>query len=246
MLKTGWLQWLPARIGTFWTKKGGNETALRYTLIGVSKEQINGEFCESRLQLFRNMTSSVLMHDFRSSIGANSLPAIYWSRYNTMYHLIIDHHVFEEEEFKTFLMAHKPSESYKRQVDKFRRDSMGLNEQDVFNKDAYHATILAHFDSNHDMTNKYLALEAQFLNMLDSDTNSTIPHLRDKFNAYNRSSVPYIQRATAPDIRNLSKSPDRFVQFCTTYSTPLTLLLTVSSGSFVVQAIQYAWVCITK
>ena len=95
------------------------------------------------------------------------------------------------------------------------------------------------------MAEKYLALGSQFTSRLDKEAaigDDNIPHLRDEFNAYNRHSLPYIQRATAADIRNLTKSKDRLWTFCTTYSTPLTLLVptmaTLSSGSFLVQAIQ--------
>jgi hypothetical protein len=211
-------------------RKGNAESALRHVLLNCAAVQTNGEFVESRLHLFRHMTTELLLRDHRSRLGAHSLQAIYWSRFNTMYHLMMDQYHFgpHEYEFKRFLAKQSTYiGEFKKHIVKERQKLMGMSETEVATKDIYAEALKSHFKSRL-MAQQFLALESKLLTQVENPTLSNIRHLRDKFNNYNRMSFHYIQHATAPDIRNLSKTSDRIGSFCWIYRTPLMIMVTTT------------------
>ena len=212
--------------------KGEHESALRYTLIGISdKNQLNGEFCESRIFLYKNLTNQLVVKNRRSKIRTASLCAIFYARFFTLYSLAKRHHKLDSG-LANFLEKHPPNETYKKTVDAEIRETLNMEEIELAHRDSYKQSIASYFKNNN-MTEQYLAIEEALLKDLESE-NPSQPHLRDQFNSFNRQTMAYIQRATEHDILYTAKRYDRTANFFKTYATPITVMFTLLP-------VQWAW-----
>jgi hypothetical protein len=221
--------------------KGEHESILRYSLANIAADE--GEHAQNRLNLYKDLRGLVLK-DHRSKIHSTSLRAVFWARYHTMFSIITregdnngrhhqHHRVPLDDTMKTFLRRHPPSDQFKRRVDELQRDNLARTEKDILSgEDPYRLTLGKHFNDNQEMLTKYLALETLILTRIESREEY---YWREQFNAHNRNCIPYIRRAVSPDVRNLTKTPERIHIFFKTYATPLAVL--VSS----ILPISWAW-----
>lgn len=217
------------RITSYMIRKGEHEIALHDALIRLSYEhQRGGEFCQSRIDIYRNLTSQFIIINRRSSIQSSSLSAIFYARFFTLSSLAKQHQKLDVQ-LDQCLQQHPPNKSYQKMVDAEIHKTLKMQAAKLEHYDAYQQSIVDHFQ-NRQMAERYLAIEEALMNELESPRlieHFSNPHLRDQFNAFNHQTMPYVRRATERDVLYTTPSSTRTFNFLKTFATPIMVSMTL-------------------
>jgi hypothetical protein len=193
----------------FKTKKNEADANLKYKLIAVIQRVQNGEFAESRLRIYKNI-QKILLENCRSNVKAEGLKSIFYARYFTFSQLLENEAFDEYAELRKKIFKHFPNREFKEIVDYEIQQCLRLNQEDVYKRDSY-SIIIKQFLRDEVIGNEFLEWEHEATIKLTKEPKGG--YLRDHFNTLNRETFPYLERLLSQDIKNLTKSPERCIDF---------------------------------
>jgi hypothetical protein len=201
-------------IPALFIRKNESASGLRHTLlkfIDSSANMSDGEFAASRVRTYNKM-QQILVENYRSSVRAHGIKAIFYSRFFTNHEMIMSRVAKVETEvpknlnnLQEFLKDdHGPSENFKQLVDSEIEITLNMELEQLKKRDSYHEVLKKYF-KDVDMVDVFIEYESKlFRDCLTSQ------QVKDQFNTLNRETQPFAFRLLSKDISRLEKAKRRF------------------------------------
>lgn len=192
--------------------ESSSSSSLRYKLASfINPSSNSGEFSQSRLRAFES-SQMILVENYRSTVKATGVKAIFYSRYYTYWNLVdhkslqyyiadIDFKSDNFQQMKKELANFPPTEVIKKAIDKEVESTIKLTEDEVKVRDSY-KVILQDVLKDKNLVASFLQFEESINKQIAIGESK---NLTDLYNIINRETLNWSKRILEPDIRRLTK-----------------------------------------